>query len=157
MRQVVERLKENLVLYPIDDNDNNGQSSSLCINFYNEKNIQINRKQIDSKTNNYDSTESSLARKNTNYANFKVIDVQNDRFNKMNSVKQHAHSKVELKISCENLPYTSTQVILLVKDTQSQSWEQTSYETEVIKSSTNPEFVTGIVVDYFFEVLQQFR
>jgi hypothetical protein len=72
-------------------------------------------------------------------------------------MSEHAHSKVELKISCQNLPYLSTQVILLAKDSQSQSWEQTSHETEVIKNSTNPDFITGIVVDYFFEVLQQFR
>ena len=67
------------------------------------------------------------------------------------------HSKVELKISCQDLPYFSTKVILLAKDSQSQSWVQTSYETEVITNTSNPEFITGIIVDYFFEVLQQFR
>jgi len=72
-------------------------------------------------------------------------------------MSEHAHSKVELKISCQDLPYTSTRVVLLTRDSQSPNWEATSYETEVITNSSNPEFVTGIVVDYAFEVLQQFR
>src|ERR1043165_4029341 len=32
------------------------------------------------------------------------------------SSKMHAHSKVELKISCKNLPYSPAQVILFAKD-----------------------------------------
>ena len=75
----------------------------------------------------------------------------------MHVKQQHAHSRVELKISCENLPYSSTQVLLLAKDSQTSQWESTPYKTEVISKSSNPEFVTGIVVDYTFEVLQQFR
>ena len=75
----------------------------------------------------------------------------------MSSVKQHAHSKVELKISCENLPCFSTQVILLARDPQSSKWEPTPHKTEIIMNSLDPEFVTGIVIDYTFEVLQQFR
>jgi hypothetical protein len=75
----------------------------------------------------------------------------------MSPIKQHAHSKVELKISCESLPHRSTQVILLAKDSQTSRWESTPYKTEVITNSSNPEFVTGIIVDYAFEVLQQFR
>ena len=70
---------------------------------------------------------------------------------------EHAHSKVELRISCENLPYYSTQVILLTKDSQTSKWDSTPYKTEVIMNSLNPEFVTGIVVDYTFEVLQKLR
>src|SRR6266498_2970283 len=71
---------------------------------------------------------------------------------------RHGHSKVELKISCENLPsLLSTQVILLFKDPKTQNYELTPYKTEVIANSLNPKFVTGIIVDYYFEELQQFR
>ncbi len=75
--------------------------------------------------------------------------------------QRHAHSKVELRISCENLPRAlhalSVQVILLIKDSKTQSWESTPYKTDVIANSLNPKFVTGIIVDYYFEELQQFR
>ncbi|RIA95184.1 Copine-domain-containing protein [Glomus cerebriforme] len=74
--------------------------------------------------------------------------------------QQYAHSKVELKISCENLPKILSsnliQVVLLVKDQQTRQWVSTPYKTEVV-DSLNPKFVTGIVVDYYFEELQRFR
>ncbi|CAG8658237.1 4409_t:CDS:10 [Funneliformis caledonium] len=71
--------------------------------------------------------------------------------------RRHAHAKLELKISCELAYPLSTKVILLVKDSRTQTWLSTPYETEVIVNYSKPKFVTGIFVDYYFEELQQFR
>ena len=67
-------------------------------------------------------------------------------------------TKVELKISCENLPYhSSAQVILLFKDPKTKCYKPTPYKTEVISYDLNPKFVTGIIVENHFEELLQFR
>ncbi|CAH1760497.1 9172_t:CDS:10 [Entrophospora sp. SA101] len=68
--------------------------------------------------------------------------------------------RIELKISCKKLDVLSNsalQVLLSVKDAKTQKWRPTSYKTEVIKNNLNPTFVTGFVVDYVFEELQEFR
>ncbi|CAG8544816.1 12004_t:CDS:10 [Acaulospora morrowiae] len=77
--------------------------------------------------------------------------------------KPHAHAQVELKISCTDLPNldyiskTDPQVILLSKDQRTQKWSNTPHATEVIENNLDPKFVKGIVVDYLFEELQQYR
>ena len=78
---------------------------------------------------------------------------------------RYAHSQVELKISCKNLvnldflSKSDPQVILLIKDVKTQRWNSTTtpYKTEVVANDLNPKFVTGFIVDYFFEELQQLR
>nr|CAG8514060.1 12280_t:CDS:10 [Entrophospora candida] len=68
--------------------------------------------------------------------------------------------RIELKISCKKLDVLSNsalQVLLSVKDAKTHKWRPTSYKTEVIKNNLNPTFVTGFVVDYVFEELQEFR
>ncbi|CAI2192152.1 2782_t:CDS:10 [Funneliformis geosporum] len=73
------------------------------------------------------------------------------------SEQKHAHAKLELKVSCELAYPLATQVILLVKDSRTQNWDLTPYKTEVIVNYSKPKFVTGIIVDYYFEELQTFR
>ncbi|CAJ0761505.1 20075_t:CDS:2, partial [Entrophospora sp. SA101] len=76
---------------------------------------------------------------------------------------KYAHSQVELKISCKNLKdldilsKSDPQIVLLVKDAKTQKWRPTPFKTEVVMNNLNPTFVTGIVVDYLFEELQEFR
>ena len=78
---------------------------------------------------------------------------------RLHTQTRHGHSKVELKISCENLPHhiSAAQVEILIKDPNTQDYVSTPYKTEIIPNCLNPTFVTGIVVDYYFEELQQFR
>ncbi|CAG8495519.1 2593_t:CDS:10 [Diversispora eburnea] len=68
-----------------------------------------------------------------------------------------AHSRVELKIRCKELIRSNAQVFLLIKDQRTKNWTTTSRSTEVIKDDTNPHFVKNILVDYYFEELQELR
>ncbi|RHZ85897.1 hypothetical protein Glove_58g26 [Diversispora epigaea] len=68
-----------------------------------------------------------------------------------------AHSQVELKIHCSELTRIDTQVFLLIKDQRTQNWTTTSCSTEVIKDDSNPHFVKSMIVDYYFEELQELR
>ena len=76
---------------------------------------------------------------------------------------RYAHSQVELKLSCTNLPdldYLSKsdpQITLLAKDIRTQKWKPTNQQTEVVMNNLNPKFVKSFIVDYLFEELQQFR
>ncbi|RHZ58585.1 hypothetical protein Glove_372g61 [Diversispora epigaea] len=73
----------------------------------------------------------------------------------MSKIKK-AHSQVELKIHCSELAKRDAQVFLLIKDQRTQNLTTTS-STEVIKDDTNPHFVKSILVDYYFEELQELR
>ncbi|CAG8470176.1 2681_t:CDS:10 [Funneliformis caledonium] len=76
---------------------------------------------------------------------------------------RYAHSQVELKLSCIDLPdldYLSKsdpQIILLIKDIRTQKWKPTNQQTEVVMNNLNPKFVTSFILDYLFEELQQLR
>ena len=80
-----------------------------------------------------------------------------------NMKEGYAHSQVELKLSCENLPdldyfsKSDPQIILLAKDNRTQKWKPTNQLTEVVMNNLNPKFVKSFIVDYIFEELQQFR
>ena len=73
-----------------------------------------------------------------------------------------AHSQVELKIHCTELTISdflsrsNAQVFLLIKDQRTQNWTS-SCSTEVIKGDSNPHFVKSMLVDYYFEELQELR
>ncbi|RHZ85960.1 hypothetical protein Glove_58g37 [Diversispora epigaea] len=73
-----------------------------------------------------------------------------------------AHSRVELKIHCTELTISNylsksdSQVFLLIKDQRTQNWT-TLCSTEVIKDDSNPRFVESMIVDYYFEELQELR
>src|SRR5947209_9830209 len=79
------------------------------------------------------------------------------------TLPRYAHSQIELKISCKDLAdldYLSKsdpQVILLMKDARTRKWKSTPYKTEVVTNDLNPKFVTGFIIDYFFEEFQQLR
>ena len=68
-----------------------------------------------------------------------------------------AHSQVELKIYCTELIRIDARVFLLIKDQRAQNWTTTSCSTEVIKGDSNPHFVKSMLVDYYFEELQELR
>ncbi|CAI2170259.1 16459_t:CDS:10 [Funneliformis geosporum] len=76
---------------------------------------------------------------------------------------KYAHSQVELKLSCNDLPdldYLSKsdpQIILLIKDIRTQKWKSTNQQTEVVMNNLNPKFVISFILDYLFEELQQLR
>ncbi|CAG8617890.1 10388_t:CDS:1, partial [Diversispora eburnea] len=71
-----------------------------------------------------------------------------------------AHSQVELKMHCTELKISdylsrsNAQVFLLIKDQKTQNWTS-SCSTEVIKGDSNPYFVKSMLVDYYFEELQE--
>ncbi|KAG9306681.1 hypothetical protein G9A89_004228 [Geosiphon pyriformis] len=76
---------------------------------------------------------------------------------------KHAHSQVELKLSCINLPdldhlsKTDPQVFLFIKDPQTQQYYQSTHKTEVIMNELDPKFITSFTLDYYFEELQCLR
>ncbi|CAG8601774.1 211_t:CDS:2 [Diversispora eburnea] len=72
----------------------------------------------------------------------------------MSKIKK-AHSQVESKIHCIELTRIDAQVFLLIKDQRTQNWATTSCSTEVIKDRSNPHFVKSMLVDYYFEELQE--
>ncbi|RHZ85957.1 hypothetical protein Glove_58g32 [Diversispora epigaea] len=51
---------------------------------------------------------------------------------------------------------SNSQVFLLVKDQRTQNWA-TLCSTEVIKGDSNPHFVKSMIIDYYFEELQELR
>ncbi|CAH1765231.1 64_t:CDS:10 [Entrophospora sp. SA101] len=73
-----------------------------------------------------------------------------------------AHSQVELKVSCKDLvdldilSKSDPQILLSIKDPKTREWKPLC-KTEVIENDLNPEFVTGFIVDYAFEELQELR
>nr|CAG8468704.1 509_t:CDS:10 [Entrophospora candida] len=73
-----------------------------------------------------------------------------------------AHSQVELKVSCKDLvdldilSKSDPQILLSIKDPKTREWKSPR-KTEVIENDLNPEFVTGFIVDYAFEELQELR
>ncbi|CAG8512474.1 11886_t:CDS:10 [Ambispora gerdemannii] len=75
----------------------------------------------------------------------------------------NAHSQVELKLSCKNLPdldyfsKSDPQVVLFVQDLNTQQWVDSRQKTEVVMNNLNPKFVTSFVLDYHFEMLQKLR
>ncbi|CAG8454491.1 4311_t:CDS:10 [Ambispora leptoticha] len=75
----------------------------------------------------------------------------------------NAHSQVELKLSCRNLPdldYLSKsdpQVVLFVLDSNTMQWVDSGQRTEVVMNNLNPRFVKSFVLDYYFEMLQKLR
>ncbi|KAI9292778.1 hypothetical protein K502DRAFT_367287 [Neoconidiobolus thromboides FSU 785] len=76
-----------------------------------------------------------------------------------------AHTQVELKIKCQDLPdldYLSKsdpQVFLLVADPITQQFDDNRVKayTEVIKDNLNPEFSKSFILDYIFEIPQKLR
>ncbi len=69
---------------------------------------------------------------------------------------ENLSNKVELSFSCRNLADLDTfsksdpQVHVLIKDSRASQYYLVG-KTEMIKNNLNPDFVTTIKIDYYFE------
>ncbi|KAF9190958.1 Copine-8 [Haplosporangium sp. Z 767] len=73
-------------------------------------------------------------------------------------------SRVELKIRCKNLidrdktSFSDPQVFLYLFDSYTHQWSKNPHaKTECIKDTLNPVFVTGLQIDYRFEMVQRLK
>ena len=73
-------------------------------------------------------------------------------------MEDETHMKLELSISCDNLPnmdtISLTDSACVVFLWQNESWIRVG-QTETITDNLNPKFVKTILVDYFFEQKQK--
>ncbi|CAG8599375.1 2360_t:CDS:2 [Paraglomus brasilianum] len=74
-----------------------------------------------------------------------------------------AHSRVELKFSCQDLPdldylsKTDAQIFLEVYNPKIKSWVAHPWRSDIVDNSLNPKFVKGFEIDFFFEELQKLK